>query len=128
MTQTQRIIPVLACTDISAEHDFLVNVFGFQPGRVDIDEEGQPHHGEVYAQDLTIWLHRVMPESVGIPPGAWQSGLVVYVANVDAHYARVQAAGATIERPPEDQPYGQREYGVRDPEGHLWWFAARYEA
>jgi uncharacterized glyoxalase superfamily protein PhnB len=22
-----------------------------------------------------------------------------------------------------DQPYGQREYGVRDCEGHRWWFA-----
>jgi uncharacterized glyoxalase superfamily protein PhnB len=24
-----------------------------------------------------------------------------------------------------DQPYGQREYGVRDPEGNLWYFATR---
>ena len=33
---------------------------------------------------------------------------------------------ATIERiiQPVDQPYGQREYGARDPEGHRWWFAA----
>jgi uncharacterized glyoxalase superfamily protein PhnB len=23
---------------------------------------------------------------------------------------------------PVDQPYGQREYGARDSEGHRWWF------
>ncbi|MGH2403467.1 MAG: VOC family protein [bacterium] len=42
---------------------------------------------------------------------------------VDAHCERARAHGAHIEREPEDTPYGQREYAVRDPEGHRWWFA-----
>jgi uncharacterized glyoxalase superfamily protein PhnB len=29
-----------------------------------------------------------------------------------------------VEREPRDQPYGQREYSARDPEGHRWWFAS----
>ena len=33
-------------------------------------------------------------------------------------------AGARIDSAPVDQPYGQREYGARDPEGHRWWFSA----
>jgi uncharacterized glyoxalase superfamily protein PhnB len=127
MSEIQRIIPLLACQDIPGEHDFLVTVLGFQPGHVERDEQGQPLHGEVYAGELTIWLHRVMPESEAVPPGAWKSGLVVHVTDVGAHYARVQAAGATITSQPEDQPYGQREYGVRDPEGHQWWFATQLE-
>lgn len=125
MSDIQRIIPLLACADIVAEHDFLVTVFGFQPGHVERDAHGQPYHGEVYAGDLTIWLHRVMPGSAAVPSGAWASGLVVHVGDVDAHYARVQAAGVPTESRPEAQPYGQREYGVRDPEGHQWWFATR---
>jgi uncharacterized glyoxalase superfamily protein PhnB len=48
------------------------------------------------------------------------SGLVVHVDDVDAHFAH---ARARIDAEPVDQPYGQREYGARDPEGHRWWFA-----
>jgi uncharacterized glyoxalase superfamily protein PhnB len=29
-----------------------------------------------------------------------------------------------VESELQDQPYGQREYGARDPEGHRWWFAS----
>jgi uncharacterized glyoxalase superfamily protein PhnB len=47
----------------------------------------------------------------------------VHVDDVDAHYESACAAGAKIETEPQNQPYGQREYGVRDPEGHRWWFA-----
>jgi len=44
----------------------------------------------------------------------------VVVADADAVLARAVAAGATIFRPIEDTPYGSREFGVRDPEGHSW--------
>ena len=50
------------------------------------------------------------------------SGLVVFVDDVDAHYQHARWAGARIESEPVDQPYGQREYGARDLEGHRWWF------
>ena len=39
-----------------------------------------------------------------------------------ANCERAQSAGARIDRDPVDQPYGQREYGTRDAEGHRWWF------
>jgi uncharacterized glyoxalase superfamily protein PhnB len=45
------------------------------------------------------------------------------VDDVDAHYERSKAAGAEIDRAPTDQAYGLREYGVRDPENHRWWFS-----
>ena len=47
----------------------------------------------------------------------------VYVDDVDAHYERAVAAGATIHQPPEDAPYGDRRYDAEDPEGHRWSFA-----
>ncbi len=50
-------------------------------------------------------------------------GLYVHVDDVDAHFERAKAAGAEIEGPPEDKPYGDRVYGALDPEGHQWWFA-----
>jgi len=54
---------------------------------------------------------------------AQSGGLVVHVDDVDAHYKRARDAGARIDSKPTDQEYGQREYGVRDREGHRWWFA-----
>ena len=60
------------------------------------------------------------PRHAATSPG----GLSVRIPDVDAHYARVQAAGARIEREPTDQPYGLREYGVRDLENHRWWFSS----
>ena len=46
----------------------------------------------------------------------------IQVDDVDAHYERARSAGAHFDSAPSDQPYGQREYGARDPEGHRWWF------
>jgi uncharacterized glyoxalase superfamily protein PhnB len=46
------------------------------------------------------------------------------VDDVDAHYRRARAAGATIASEPEDQPHGSRIYRALDPEGHRWIFAA----
>ncbi|MEO6447505.1 MAG: VOC family protein [Gemmatimonadaceae bacterium] len=126
MPEFTRVIPLLVCRDIQATHDFLVRAFGFEGGGVDRDGEGQPVHGEVRAGDAVIWLHRVTAEHQMDSPRAVHmagAGLVVLVNDVDAHFKRAKAAGAEIDAVPTDQPYGQREYGARDNEGHRWWFA-----
>lgn len=125
MPTSQRIIPLLVYEDIEAGHDFLVSAFGLQAGRIDRDHEGQVVHGEVHTGSEVIWLHRVTSEH-GLISARWQdaasSGLVVNVDDVDAHYERARAAGASIDGSPVDQPYGRREYEARDTEGHRWWF------
>ena len=45
------------------------------------------------------------------------------VDDVDALCERAREAGATITEPPADQDYGERRFGVTDPEGHKWFFA-----
>ena len=64
------------------------------------------------------------PGEAGVRTG----GIVLHVADVDAHFERVRAAGATVLREPTDEDYGQREYAVRDPEGHDWYIAAPFAA
>lgn len=120
------IVPVLACSDIAAEHDFLVRLLGFASGGLERAPDGAVVHGEVRAGDRRIWLHQTS-EAAGLAPpaklGGAGGGMVIHVADVDAHFAAARDGGATILSEPEDQPYGQREYGVRDPEGHSWWIA-----
>ena len=42
------------------------------------------------------------------------------VDDVDAMYERVQATGGDVTKTLRDEPWGQREFGVRSPEGHRW--------
>ena len=128
MTTTQRIIPILVYADIAVAHDFLVDTFGFDPGGLHRDDDGQVVHGEVSMAGESIWLHRAAPDhglrSVAELRSA--TGMInVFVDDVDAHYARSTAAGASIGYPPTDQPYGQSEYSASDPEGRIWSFATR---
>jgi uncharacterized glyoxalase superfamily protein PhnB len=120
------IIPLLACADIAAEHDFLVNVLGFTSYGLERTPDGTVVHGEVRVGSRRVWLHREDEASGLVAPvrrGSAAGGIVVHVPDVDAHHARTQAAGAEIVSEPRDEEYGQREYGIRDPEGHLWWIA-----
>jgi uncharacterized glyoxalase superfamily protein PhnB len=121
----QTVIPLLVYNNIQAAHDFLVRAFGFASGGVQQDGNGQAVHGEVRIGETTIWLHRVAKEqqlASSRDLNAVGSGLVVFVDDVDAHCQRARAAGAHIEKAPENTSYGMREYGARDLEGHRWWF------
>ena len=120
------VIPVLPCRDIRAAHDFLVDVIGLESAGV-VEHEGKVVHGEVRAGERRFWLHEsagglTSPGASGIRTG----GIVLHVADVDEHCERVRAAGAMILREPTDEDYGQREYGVRDPQGHDWFIATPF--
>jgi MerR family transcriptional regulator, thiopeptide resistance regulator len=122
---TNPITPLLVYEDIQAAHDFLVEAFGLQSAGVSRNGNDEVVHGEVHAGGAAIWLHRVSSDHELASPRtlAFSSGgVVVDVEDVDAHCDHARAAGARIDSEPTDQPYGRREYGARDPEGHRWWF------
>ena len=128
MAESQNVIPLLIYEDIAAMQRFLGSAFGFDVGIVERDGNGRVVHGEVSMNGSAIWLHRATADhGVASPKDlhAVNAGVVVLVADVDAHCERARAAGAAIDREPADQPYGQREYSVRDPEGGRWYFATR---
>jgi uncharacterized glyoxalase superfamily protein PhnB/catechol 2,3-dioxygenase-like lactoylglutathione lyase family enzyme len=52
--------------------------------------------------------------------GGTTVSFVISVPDVDTVYARAVAAGATAERPPDDQFYGDRAGWLSDPWGHRW--------
>ena len=123
---SERVIPVLVYDDIVAAHDFLVRTFGFQSDGVMHDGSGQAVHGQIRVGDQVIWLHRAAHDLNLTSPRAIpaaSSGLVIHVPDVDAHFQHARESGARVEGEPQNMPYGQREYGASDLEGHRWWFA-----
>ncbi len=129
MTMTDQLvrrrIPTLVYRDVAAAHAYLVRVFAFEPGRIDVDQEGHAVHAEVTAGDGIIWLHRIAPEFGLDSPanlGAETAGMSIIVDDVDEHFARAVAEGASIDYAPVDQPYGYREYAAKDLDGRLWAF------
>jgi len=59
--------------------------------------------------------------------GASPVSLYVYLPDVDKVVQKAVAAGAKIQRPVEDQFYGDRSGFIQDPFGHLWGIATHVE-
>ena len=53
--------------------------------------------------------------------------LYVYVPDTDATYQRALKAGGVSTMEPSNQFYGDRNAGVRDECGNLWWIGTHIE-
>ncbi|HTZ64429.1 MAG TPA: VOC family protein [Solirubrobacteraceae bacterium] len=47
------------------------------------------------------------------------NGVHFHTDDLDAAFAKVRAAGAEIVQEPTDQPWGTRDFAVRDPSGNM---------
>ena len=121
---TPRITPYLYYEDVETALAWLAAAFGFREAMRLPGPDGKPVHAEMRLADGLIMMGRPGPQYRNpMHVGAVTQGLMVYVADVDAHFARAKAAGARILTPPADQFYGDRRYAAEDPEGHRWYFA-----
>ena len=87
-------------------------------------------HAEIRIGDSHVMLSDEWPDMDIRGPksrGGATSSLMVYVEDVDSAFARAVAAGATIERPVEDQFYGDRSVAIIDPFGHRWTLSTHVE-
>ena len=87
-------------------------------------------HAEIKIGDSIVMLSDEWPDMGKLGPkarGGATSSMMLYVEDVDAAYARATAAGATAERPPEDQFWGDRMGSLIDPFGHSWSLATHVE-
>jgi uncharacterized glyoxalase superfamily protein PhnB len=55
--------------------------------------------------------------------GFGTQSLTIFVEDVEAHFERAKAAGATIVEDLHETEYGELQYGVVDLEGHHWLFS-----
>ena len=87
-------------------------------------------HAEFQIGDSILMLADENPDWGNKGPlmlGGTPTGFCLYVADADAAFAQAVAAGAKVEKPVEDQFYGDRTGTVVDPFGHKWTLATRKE-
>lgn len=123
----QRFTPMLVYADAAAALAFLTEAFGFAVRfRMDMPD-GSVGHAELGLGDEVVMVASEWEAGGVVSPlrlPALHAQIHVRVDDVDGHFARARAAGATIAQEPTDQEYGERTYRAIDPEGQRWIFGA----
>jgi PhnB protein len=91
---------------------------------------GQIMHAELQIGDSRVMLADECPEMGALAPqspGKAGVGFCLYVENVDEKVAQAIEAGAEVQRPLQDQFYGDRSGTLQDPFGHTWTLATHIE-
>ncbi|HEY7946600.1 MAG TPA: VOC family protein [Acidimicrobiales bacterium] len=117
------VVPYLIVDGARRAIDWYVDALGAnRRGEVIVMPDGRVGHAELELRGSVLYLADESPESqVAAPrPGAGATvSLSVEVPDVDGSVNRALSAGAVLERPLADNPYG-RNAVVRDPFGHRW--------
>lgn len=133
-----RIASALWYDEPAAAIDWLCQAFGFEV-RLKVEGEGGTiAHSELVFGGGVIMVGGPKPEKFAFSKtpltagGANTQNLMIYVDDLEAHYARARAAGAVITIEPETHDYGadywvDRTYECRDVGGHHWWFVQRLQ-
>ena len=115
------VFPYMMVTGADDLADFLKHVF-------DADEVGRTTmpNGRTANIRIRIGTTTFMISEAGdglIPamPGSYY----VYVEDVDKTFDKALAHGATKIIEPVDMPYRDRQAGVTDPSGNIWWITRR---
>jgi PhnB protein len=111
--------------DAAAAIDWYKEVFGaVETYDRFVDPAGRVGHAEISIDGAPIMLSDAYPDYGGVAPepGSVTAtfALNLYVRDADATIAAAEKAGATIQRPVEDQVYGSRMGTMMDPFGVRW--------
>jgi len=128
--QMPDIYPRLAYEDERAALDFLTRVFQLieiREARTETDESMlawlRAGDGVVMIGHANAEVHQIhSPRTIGNTTVQ----MMVYVHDIDAHFAHAVAEGADITMQIQDAFYGERRYEATDLEGHRWHFGERH--
>ncbi len=117
------LFPVIATKGVTAARDFYVRYFGFE---VVFDAGWYVQlHGERDGGGAPLELAFMLPDHESLPPALRRAFegqgmfLTVEVEDVDTLYERLRGDGHEILIELRDEAWGQRHFGVRDPNGGM---------
>jgi PhnB protein len=128
----RRVTPCLVVQGAAKALDFYAEVFGATERMRFPGPAGTVAHAEIEIGDSVVIVEDEDPQrGTNAPPTGGLPGTPVvqfiYVADVDAVVARAVELGATMQRSPQDQFYGDRDGFIVDPFGHGWTIATHVE-
>jgi PhnB protein len=97
---------------------FLKRAFGAEEITKYASPDGVVHHAQIRVGDSVIEMGEAQGKYETMP-----AMFYLYVSNMEAVYKQALAAGATSFQEPTDQPYGDRNAGVKDAFGNKWYIA-----
>ena len=100
--------------------EFLINGLG----GVEVLRSLRPDGGIANCQ-VRLGTATVMVSEAGAAYPPMQMAFYLYVEEAQSAVERALAAGASLEMAVADMPYGDRQGGVRDPHGNIWWISQR---
>ena len=125
------ITPYLVNSEAAKAIDWYKQAFGAQQTlRMEDPTTGKIGHAEMKIGDSYIMLADEYPDMGYRSPktlGGAGISLLLYVKDVDGTVKQAVDAGAKIERPLQDQFYGDRTGTIQDPFGHVWTIATHIE-
>lgn len=124
------ITPYLIVKGAAAAIDFYKQAFGAVEMLCMPQPDGRVGHAELKIGDSVIMLADEFPEMNTVGPktlGNSPVGILLYVDDVDAVFAKAISLGATVNKPLADQFYGDRTGTLIDPFGHKWTVATHKE-
>jgi PhnB protein len=117
------VTPYLVVPGVARLMAFLKQAFGAEETHPVMKRpDGTIMHAEMRVGDSILMMGEPMGKYAPMP-----SSYYLYVPDTDAVYQRALEAGATSEMAPATQFYGDRNAGVKDPCGNLWWIATHLE-
>ncbi len=116
------VTPYLVVQGAATLIEFLKQAFEATEIRRTLHPEGSIMNAEVRIGDSVVMVSEARGEFKPMP-----SSIYLYVENTDLTYKRALQVGGTSMMEPEDEFYGDRNAGVKDPTGNHWWIATHQE-
>ncbi len=117
------VTPYILANDAGNDVRFLEAAFGAREIGRSIDPNGRIANCQIQFATTTIM---VSESSTQFP--ASRAAFYLYVAAADAVMTQAEKAGGKKIMDVADMPYGDRQGGVRDPSGNIWWVSQRLTA
>lgn len=123
------VTPYLIVDDAAGAIEFYKKAFGAEE-KYRLPMGDRIGHAEIKIGDSFVMLADEFPDMGHLSPksrGGATSSVVLYVNDVDTAFPKAIEAGATQDRPIEDQFWGDRMGSLTDPFGHKWSLATHTE-
>ncbi|HMS64496.1 MAG TPA: VOC family protein [Ignavibacteria bacterium] len=116
------ITPYLIINEAQKFIDFLIKAFDAVLMDISRTPEGVIRHAEIRIGDSMMMLTEATEQYTASP-----GHFYLYVNDIDSVYKQALSAGATSIMEPADQFYGDRNAGVKDSFGNIWWIGTHIE-